>query len=167
MEQVVGTQHHANAEEIISVASSGEPEESSMISESWRRVRRYGLSTRQAQEQIAEAPEEGDDHLQEMLNEVSGQVPDDDGPPDDEPPSSSAAGGEKCGVCERSFRNRGPTVTCAGCTKRVHKNYCVRYMKLSENLRAGMCNVCCGKVEDYILDVEEYSVAQGVTWNRE
>ena len=58
-------------------------------------------------------------------------------------------------------------MTCVGCTRRVHKNYCVRYMKLSENLRAGMCNVCCGKVEDYILDVEEYSDAQGLTWNQE
>ena len=158
MEQVVGTQHHANAEEIISVASSGEPEESSIISDLWRRVRRYGQSSRRAQEQIVQAPEEGDDNLQEMLNEVAGQVPDDDGPPDDEP-SSSASGGEKCGVCERSFRNRGPTVTCAGCTKKVHKNYCVKYMKLSENLRAGMCNMCCGKVEDFILEVREYSNA--------
>ena len=123
MEQVDETQHHADAEEVVSVvsvASSVESEEPGIISDLWRRVRRYG---RRAQEQSVHTPEEseGTNNLQEMLNEVSGQVPDDEGPPDDEP-SSSVSGGEKCGVCERSFRNRGPTVTCAGCTKRVHKN---------------------------------------------
>ena len=117
-EQVVETQHHADAEEVasvVSVASSVEPEEPGIISDLWRRVRRYG---RQAQEQIVHTPEEseGTDNLQEMLNEMSGQAPDDEGPPDDEL-SSSVTDGEKCGVCERSFRNRGPTVICAGCTK--------------------------------------------------
>ena len=73
------------AEEVVSVGSSVDPEEPSMISDLWHRVRRYGQASRQVQEQIVEAPEESDDDLQEMLDEVAGQVPDDDEPPDDEP----------------------------------------------------------------------------------
>ena len=153
----------AGSSEVVSVASSREPEEPGIIQDLWRRVSRY---RRRTQEDQVVAREPSDD-LQDVLNEVSGQVPDDEGPPDEEPPSSSVSGVERCGVCERSFRNRGPTVTCAGCTKKVHKNYCVKYMKLSENLRAGMCNMCCGKVEDLLLDVVEYADAQGLTWNQE
>ena len=100
----------AGSSEVVSVASSVEPEEPGIIQDLWRRVRRYG---RRTQEEQIVAREESDD-LQEMLNEVSGQVPDDGGPPDEEPPSSSASGVERCGVCERSFRNRGPTVTSVG-----------------------------------------------------
>ena len=152
----------AGSSEVVSVASSAEPEEPGLIQDLWRRVSRYG---RRAQEgQIVAREESGD--LQGMLNEVSGQVPH-EGPPDEEPPSSSESGVQRCGVCERSFRDRGPTATCPGCTKRVHKHYCVRYTRLSENLQAGMCNVCCVKVEAGIWDVEDYSTAQGVTWNRE
>ena len=123
---------------------------------------------RRTQEQVVHAPEGSDaiGNLQEMLNEVSGQVPDEPGPPDDAP-SSSGPGVEKCGVCERSFNHRGPTVTCKGCAKRVHKSYCARYMKMSENLRAGMCFRCCDKVEEMILGVREYVESQGLTWKQE
>ena len=67
----------------------------------------------------------------------------------------------------RSFNHRGPTVTCKGCAKRVHKSYCARYMKMSENLRAGMCFRCCDKVEEIILDVREHVESQGLTWKQE
>ena len=166
MEQALVSQQQGYTEEVIEVESSLDPEESSMIASLLQRVRHYGQAGRQVQEQIVEAPEESGDDLQEMLNEVADQVPDDDEPPDDDP-SSSTSGGEKCGVCERSFRNRGPTVTCAGCTKKVHKNYCVKYMRMSTNLRAGMCNMCCGKVEDWYTEVREYVNTQGLTWNQE
>ena len=38
---------------------------------------------------------------------------------------------------------------------------------MSENLRAGMCNICCDKVEELILDVREYTEAQGLNWKQE
>ena len=95
MKQALVSQQQGNAEEVILVESSLEPEESSMIASLMQRVRQYGQANRQVQEQIVEAPQESDDDLQEMLDEVAGQVPDDDEPPDDDP-SSSTSGGEKC-----------------------------------------------------------------------
>ena len=43
----------------------------------------------------------------------------------------------------------------------------MKYMKMSENLRAGMCNMCCGKVEDLMLEVREFTDTQGLTCNQE
>ena len=93
-----------------------------------------------------------------MLDEVAGQVPDDDEPSDDEP-SSSASGGEKCGVCEIVQKSRTDSDMC-WMHKASAQKYCVKYMRLSANLRAGMCNMCCGKVEDLFfgsLRVFDYS----------
>ena len=102
-----------------------------------------------------------------MLNQVSGQVPDDEVPPVAEDAPSSTEDMEKCTVCERSFRYRGPTVICSGCSKTVHKDYCVKDMEVSENLKANMCFKCCDKVEELILDIQQYSQIRGVTWNQE
>ena len=78
--------------EVISVSSSppsevpgGEivpftPEELALIPGLLRRAREYGVSRRhQRQEQIVEYPEEPD-HLQDMIEEVVGQVTDQGGP---------------------------------------------------------------------------------------
>ena len=164
MDQVV--QPQPDVVSVVSVTSSAEAEESGLILDLWRRVSRMGRRTPQGQ--VVHAPEGSSPtgNLQGMLNEVSGQVPDEPGPSEDAP-SSSGPDVEKCGVCERSFRYRGPKVTCSGCSKKVHKNYCVKYMKMSENLRAGMCNICCDKVEELILDVREYTEAQGLNWKQE
>ena len=150
----------SSSPEVQEVESSLDPGESVLITGLMQRVSQYGQARRQVQEQIVEAPEESDG-LQEVLDEVAGQVPDDDESPDDDS-SSSTSGGEKCGVCERSFRNRGPVVRCAGCTKRVHRDYCVNYMRMSTNLRAGMCSMCC-----VFTEVREYANASGLTWNQE
>ena len=40
-------------------------------------------------------------------------------------------------------------------------------MKISENLKANMCFKCCDKVEELILDIQQYSQIRGVTWNQE
>ena len=151
--------------EVLEVESSLDLEESALVPGLMERVREYGQARRRVQEQIVEAPEESDG-LQEVLDEVAGQVPDGDESPDDDY-SSSTPGGEKCGVCERSFRNRGPVVRCVGCTKRVHRDYCVKYMRLSTNLRAGMCSVCCQQVEDLFIEVREYVDISGLVWNQE
>ena len=99
------------------------------------------------------------------MNQVAGQVPDDDESPDEDS-SSSTSGGERCGVCSRSIRNR-PIAKCAGCTKRVHKDYCVNYMRMSTTLRAGMCVMCCDKVQSWFTEIMEYATASGLTWNQE
>merc|ERR1711973_74075 len=56
---------------------------------------------------------------------------------------------------------------CSGCGKIVHKSYCVRYTRMSESYRAGMCNICCNKVEGMILEVQNYTEAQGLAWRQE
>ena len=169
MDQVVEVQSQPDAVSVISVQSSSvDAEETTLIQDLWRRVRsRMGRRPPQGRDANASGGSSPSGDLQGMLNEVSGQVPEEQPGPPDDAPSSSASTAEKCSVCERSFRHRGPTVTCSGCSKKVHKSYCVRYMKLSENLRAGMCNICCDKVEELILDVQEHSVAQGLTWKQE
>ena len=111
MDQVVEARTQADAVSVVSVTSSEPVEESGFLSGLWRRVR--GLHS----------PASSTGNLQEVLNEVSDQVQDDD-PVPSEPPSSSGQDVEKCGVCERSFRHRGPKVTCSGCGKNTHKNYC-------------------------------------------
>ena len=141
------------SQEVVEVQSSMDPEESALIPALMERVREFGQARRRVQEQIVVAPVEGDG-LREMLDEVSAQAPGGHVSSDDDC-SSSTSGDEKCGVCERSFRHRGPVSKCVGCTKRVHRNYCVKYMKLSSNYRAGMCNVCCQQVEDWITEVKK------------
>ena len=148
----------SSSPEAQEVESSLDPGKSVLMTGLMQRVRQFGQANRQVQEQIVEAPEEGDD-LQEVLNQVAGQVPDDDESPDDDS-SSSTSSGEKCGVCSRSLRNR-PIAKCAGCTKRVHKDYCVNYMRMSTNLRAGMCSMCCEKVENWFTEIRVYATTSG------
>ena len=125
------------------VESSIDQEQSALIPGLMRRVRQFGQGRQQAQEQIVVAPT-ASDGLQGMLDEVSGQAPGSHVSSDGDC-SSSKPDDEKCGVCERSFRHRGPILKCAGCAKNVHRNYCVTYMKLSPTYRAGVCNVCKDK----------------------
>ena len=154
MNQVVEARSRADTVSVVSVTSSEPGDESGLLTGLWRRVR-----------DAVHSPANSTGNLQEVLNEVSGQAQDE--PVPSEAPSSSGTDVEKCGVCERSFRHRGPKVTCSGCGKNAHKNYCVRYTKMSENYRAGMCNICCNKVEDMILDVREYTESQGLNWRQE
>ena len=69
MDQAVEAQQHANAEEVVSVASSSvEPGEMSIISDIWRRVRQY---SRRTQEPIVSAHEESDDHQENEESDIS------------------------------------------------------------------------------------------------
>ena len=124
--------------------------EDSLMRHLWSRLRQH-MGRQALEEAVSQDGSGGDNHLQDILNEVSGQVPEVPQPVEDAPSSSGDV--EKCTVCRRSFRHRGPTVTCAGCSFRVHKQYCVRYLTMSENLRVGMCNICCYRVQRLILEV--------------
>ena len=150
------------------VESSTEQDESTLIPGLERRVRQFGQSRRQvqAQQQIVEAPEVSDGGLQEMFDEVAGQAPGSRISSGGDC-SSSKPDDEKCGVCERSFRHRGPILKCAGCAKDVHRNFCVTYMKLSPTYRAGVCNLCKDQVENWIEEVKEYTHTSGFVWNQD
>ena len=121
MDQVVEVRSQADAASVVSVNSSEPPEESGLLSDLWRRVR-Y-IRWRNTVEQVVHVPEGSSPtgNLQDVLNEVSGQAPDEPAP--SEAPSSSGRDVEKCGVCERSFNHRGPTVTCSGCAQALREVY--------------------------------------------
>ena len=125
MDQVVDARPQADAVSVVSVTSSEPVEESGLLSGLWRRVRHIGGQNPSGTRVHSPAGSSSTGNLQEVINEVSGQAQDE--PVPSEAPSSSGQDVEKCGVCERSFRHRGPKVTCSGCGKNAHKNYCVRY----------------------------------------
>ena len=88
MDQVVDAGPQADSVSVISVTSSAEAEESGLLSDLWRRVR-Y-MRGRNSAEQVVHAPEGSSPtgSLQGMLNEVSGQAPDEPAPSEDAPSSS-------------------------------------------------------------------------------
>ena len=117
--EAVEVRSQADAASVVSVHSSAPSE--GVLSDLWRRVRRF--RGRSPVEPLEDAAEGGSPtrNLQDVINTVSGQAQDD--PVPSEAPSSSPPDVERCGVCERSFNHRGPTVKCSGCAKRVHKNF--------------------------------------------
>ena len=83
MEQIVETQEQTEAIPVIEVESSVEGEHPGILVNIWDRASRFG---RRREQQGTDRDESRD--LEEMLDEVAGQVPDDGSPPDDEPSSS-------------------------------------------------------------------------------
>ena len=83
--------------------------------------------------------------LQVAIDQVAAQQPED-----------SSEEGERCGVCARSFTGH-VRARCPGCSKRIHKDGCVTYMALTTKLQAGMCNVCCNRVNEWMDEVREYT----------
>ena len=166
MDQVVEAQHHSDVISVSSATPAEQRDESSVVDALTDRVREY-IRTRTSDEDQSRVSGEEPHYLQDMLNQVSGQVLDVEVPPAEEDAPSSTDDMEKCSACERSFRFRGPTLVCTGCSRTVHKNYCVRYMEISENLSAGMCIICCDKVDELILDIRRYYELHGMMWNQE
>ena len=111
-----GPQEIVGPPEMQEMLSSLTDEDLAMVPGLMERVQEFRRARLQSQGQFVEAPQ-ASNGLQEILDEVAGQVPGDEGSPDDSSPSSTPHG-EGCGVCERSFRNRGPVAICAGCTKK-------------------------------------------------
>ena len=161
MEQITEAQERPEAVPVVEVESSVEGEHPGILVNIWDRMSRFGR-----RQVSSERDRDSSRDLEDMLNDVAGNVPDDESPPDDEPSSSSSTA-DRCGVCDRSFRNRGVRVLCTGCGKQVHKEHCVKYVQLSEYLQAGMCVICCNKVQDLIEDTREYLVGEGLDWDQE
>ena len=78
-------------------------EELAMIPGLMERVHKCRRAREEAQKQIVEAPQESSG-LQDVLDEVADQVPDDDFSDEDALLSTSYSKG--CGVCQRSFKYR-------------------------------------------------------------
>ena len=115
-------------------------EEIEMLPGLMQRAHECRRAREEAQEQIVEAPQVSNG-LQDVLDEVADQVPDDEESSDEDAPSSTSRI-EECGVCERSFRHREPVVTCVGCTKSVHNQYCVKNVRLGTAFQTCMCHTC-------------------------
>ena len=100
------------------------------------------------------------------VDPVNVPVPDDSDVPEEDALSLTSTH-EKCGVCERSFRYRRPVVNCAGCTRRVHNQYCVKNVRLGTAFQTCMCHTCCIHVEDLVKEVKEYVVASNLVWDQD
>ena len=104
----------------------------------------------------ATSPMQGSE-LQEVIDRVSAQH-DERGPPEWD--------GERCGVCAGSFGGR-PRARCAGCSKRIHKIGCVTCVTVTSSLQAGMCNLCCNRVSEWMGEVREYSSNTSQRWRED
>ena len=168
MDQLAVSQREGGVTESITSSGSSRRRESvsSMNAEGsasapglMERVREFLRTRQQAQQRGVIAP-------QGSVDPVNVPVPDDGDVPEEGAPSLTSDR-EKCGVCERSFRYRGPVVTCAGCTKRVHNQYCVKDVRLGTAFQMSMCHTCCIQVEDLVEEVEEYVDASNLVWDQD
>ena len=140
-------------------------EELAMIPGLMERVHKCRRAREEAQAQIVEAPQVSSG-LQDALDEVADQVPDDEDSSDEHALLSTFCS-EGYGVGERSSRYRRPVVTCAGCTRTVHNQRCVRNVRLGTVFQMSMCHTCCIQVEDLVEEVEEYVDASNLVWDQD
>ena len=88
MDQVVEAQRHPDVVSVSSATSAEQMDESSVMNALRDRVREF-MRTRIPDEDLTREGGEEPNHLQEMLNRVSGRVPDDEVPPAAEDAPSS------------------------------------------------------------------------------
>ena len=123
------------AAEVTETAGSDEP---SLIRELMQRVGSFSGANRRVPTSSSTSSAQGPD-LQVVIDQVAAQH--EEASPED---------GEKCGVCAGSFRQR-QRARCSGCSKRIHRDGCVTYMTLTTKLQAGMCNLCCNRVNSLMV----------------
>ena len=149
VEQVV---ERPQVAEVIETGGSNEP---ALIRNLLQRVEALTGANRRIPPSSTTSPVRGNE-LQVVLDQVATQH--DRGPPEQD--------GERCGVCAGSFGER-PRARCAGCSKRIHKIGCVTYMTVTTKLQAGMCNLCCNRVNRWMDEVREYSSNTGQLWRED